>query len=455
MLGACANLPPAPQPALPMPAAWAIESPWREGQPRDGAPKGPWWQHYGDPLLDQLQRQAREGSPTLAAAGARLQQARALAASASAGLFPSLSLGSRAARQRISANRPLSSYSSSNFSTVQNDFSAAFTVNYEVDLSGRIEQAVAGAEAAAEQTAADLENTRLVLAADLAANYVNLRAADTELGVLLRAIELQRRALAFVASRRELGAASGLEVAQQQALLDNTLTQVDLLRRQRSQFEHAIATLVGTPAPLFAIAPEERRLSLPEVPLGLPSDLLERRPDVAAAERAMAVANAQIGLAQAAFYPSVTLAPTVGVESRVLASLFEAPSLLWSFGVSAAQVLFDGGRLKANLEFARAGHEAAAANYRRVVLGAMQEVEDGISGLAALSRAAAQAGSAVASAGRVHELASGRYEGGASSYLEVITAQQALLASERQAAQVHAQSLLASVFLVKALGGDW
>jgi multidrug efflux system outer membrane protein len=169
----------------------------------------------------------------------------------------------------------------------------------------------------------------------------------------------------------------------------------------------------------------------------------------------MAVANAQLGVARAAFYPSITLGPTLGVESRSLASLFDAPSLVWSFGVSATQVLFDAGRLRANVDFARAGHDVASANYRRVVLTAMQEVEDGISGLAALTRATTQAGAAVASARRVLELATGRYEGGASTYLDVITAQQALLASERQAAQLQGQSLLVSVFLIKALGGDW
>lgn len=456
VLAACASAPPGQKPVIDVPAAWTVEPPWRAGTPRDGAPKGPWWQQFGDPQLDALQRRAIENNATLAAAQARLTQARAVVASVSAGLYPSLGLGARAARQKSSANRPLSSYSSTNFSTVQNDFTLALTVGYEVDLSGRVAQSIAGATASAEQSAADLENTRLLLSAELASAYVALRSLDTELDVLARSIDLQRRALAFVTARHDLGASSGLDLAQQQALLDNTLTQVDVLRRQRAQFEHAIATLVGTPAPAFAIAPEaERRLSVPEVPLGVPSDALERRPDVAAAERAMAVANAQIGLANAAFYPSITLLPTVGVDSRSLASLFDAPSVFWSFGASAAQVLFDGGRLKANLEVASAGHEVAAANYRRVVLAAMQEVEDGISGVAALTRATAQAGVAVDSSRRVLRLAAGRYEGGITTYLDVITAQQAVLNTERQAAQLQGQTLLACVFLVKALGGDW
>jgi len=193
----------------------------------------------------------------------------------------------------------------------------------------------------------------------------------------------------------------------------------------------------------------------PTIPAGVPSDVLERRPDVASAERAMAVANAQIGVAKAAFYPSVMLAPSIGVDSRTLSALFDAPSLLWSLGVSATQTLFDGGRLNANVDFARAGYEGTVANYRRVVLTAMQEVEDGITGSAALERAHTQALTAVESAHRVLDMATARYEGGATTYLDVITAQQAVLVSERQAAQLLGQRLLTSVFLFKALGGDW
>jgi len=258
-----------------------------------------------------------------------------------------------------------------------------------------------------------------------------------------------------VTARHDLGAATGLEVAQQQALLDSTLTQVDVLRKQRSQFEHAIATLAGTPAPLFSLAPELKEARLPQIPLGVPSDVLERRPDVASAERAMAAANAQIGIASAAFYPSITIGQTLGFESRTLSNLFDAPSLLWSFGASVTQPIFNGGRLAANVDVARANYDATVANYRRVVLTAMQEVEDGITGLAALERADAQARISVETARRVLDLATARYEGGATTYLDVITAQQSLLAAERLAAQLGGQRLLTSVFLIKALGGDW
>lgn len=454
-LAGCASGPAYQRPTLPMPVAWTVEAPWREGRPDDSAPKGPWWQRFGDPRLDALVQQALTASPTLALANARLAQARATLSSTSATLLPQLGLNSRATRQRISANRPRTNYASPNFSTVQNDFVLSMAVNYELDLAGRVQRSVEGASAALEQSAADLENTRLVLTTDLATAYFNLRAVDTELDVIGRSIALQRRALELVSARHDLGAATGLDVAQQQALLDTTLVQVDLLRRQRSVFEHAIATLTGTAAPGFALAPELRPLAPPAVPLGVPSDILERRPDVASAERAMAVANAQVGVAHAAFFPSITLAPAYGVESRSLASLFDAPSVLWSLGVSATQVLFDNGRVKAGEQFAQAGHAAAIANYRRVVLGAMQEVEDGITGVASLDRASAQARTAVATAGRVLDMATARYDGGASGYLDVITAQQSLLASERQAAQLDGQRLLTTVFLIKALGGDW
>jgi len=314
---------------------------------------------------------------------------------------------------------------------------------------------VSGAQASYEQSAADLENVRLLLTADLATAYFNLRQTDIELDVLAKAIDLQRRSLGIARTRHDLGAGSGLDVAQQQALIDNTLTQVDLLRRQRAQFQHALAALTGTPAPLFSIDPDPREMTPPAIPIGVPSDILERRPDVAAAERAMAAANAQVGVANAAFYPSIVLGSTLGQQSRHIDNLFERPSLVWSLGVNLLQPLIDGGRIRANFDFSKAGYEIAVANYRRVVLSAMQEAEDGIIGLAALERASIQSRASVESAKRVLTIVATRYEGGVANPLEVIVAQQALLNSERLAAQLVGQRLLASVFLVKALGGDW
>lgn len=438
-----------------VPPAWSVQAPWRAGTPGDAHAKGAWWERFGDPVLNGLEQQALAGNQTLAGAAARLAQARANASGVSASRIPQASLSTRASRLQISGNRPLTNYNSPNFSTVQNDFAVGLTVSYEADLFGRVRRSVESAVASAQQSAADLENTRLVLSADLASNYFNLRQSDQELDVVARSIDLQRRSLELAAARHDLGASSGLDVASQQALLDATLTQVDLLRRQRGQYEHAIATLIGVPAPSFTLAARNAELTPPPVPLGLPSDVLERRPDVASAERAMAAANAQIGIASAAYYPSFILNPTYGFDSRSLTTLFDAPSLLWSFGVTVTQNLFSAGRLDAGVDFARAGYDGALANYRRVVLTALQEVEDGITGVVTLDSALVQAQKAAVSARRVLDIANDRYEGGVATYLDVITAQQALLNNERQLAQLGGQRLLVSVFLIKALGGDW
>ncbi|HEY9027458.1 MAG TPA: efflux transporter outer membrane subunit, partial [Burkholderiaceae bacterium] len=423
----CAVGPDYRKPDAPLPVSWKLEEPWRLSTPSDSADKGPWWKRFDDATLDTLQAQAMAGSPTLAIANARLAQARATLAATSASRYPQLGLGARASRLKISANRPLTNYATANSSTVQNDFAISLNASYEIDLAGRVQRTVEGAAASAEQSAADLANTRLLLSAELASNYFNLRSTDIELDVLSRSIGLQRRALELVTARHDLGAVSGLDVAQQQALLETTLTQVDVLRKQRAQYEHALATLTGTPAPSFSLPVDLREIRPPAVPLGVPSEILQRRPDVASAERAMAAANAQIGVATAAFYPSFVISPTVGVDSRMIETLFNGPSLLWSVGVSATQVLFDGGRIRANVDFSKAGYEATVANYRRVVLQAMQEAQDGITGLAALDRASTQSLNAVASARRLLEMSAARYEGGAANFLDVITAQQALL----------------------------
>ncbi|MBS0450211.1 MAG: efflux transporter outer membrane subunit [Proteobacteria bacterium] len=457
LLAACAVGPDYSKPAPPadLPVSWQLEAPWRTGTPRDADDKSAWWQRYGDTRLDGLMQQALADNATLAIASARVAQARAALDATGAAQYPQVGVGARAARQKISANRPLTNYAVANQSTVQNDFALTLVASYEIDLVGRVRRSVEAATASSQQAQADYQNTRLLLTADLASAYFNLRATDVELDVVTRSIALQQRALELVSARHDLGAVSGLDVAQQQALLENTLTQVDVLKRQRGLYQDAIATLVGTPAPAFSLAPDISPLVPPPIPLGVPSDLLERRPDVAAAERAMAAANAQIGVATAAFFPSVSLLPTVGLDSNRTGSVFDASSVLWSLGVSATQVLFDGGRIRAGVDFSKAGYEATVANYRRVVLLAMQEAQDGITGLAALDRATAQSDTAVAAARRVLEMSAARYQGGAANFLDVITAQQALLNIERQSAQLRGQQLSVSVFLTKALGGDW
>jgi NodT family efflux transporter outer membrane factor (OMF) lipoprotein len=273
-------------------------------------------------------------------------------------------------------------------------------------------------------------------------------------------LQLQGDALGFITSRHDLGFATGLDLAQQQALVESSAAQLELLDNQRSQFEHAIATLVGTPAPSFSIPRAVPNLPLPVIPVGLPSDLLQRRPDVASAERSMAAANARIGVARAAYYPSIFLGsgfgePNAGWQSNALATLFEAPSRLWSIGLSATQTLFDAGKTRANVRIANEDYSAAVATYRQTVLTAMEEVENGITGLASLDRAATQADASVKSAQDAFDIATVRYKGGVDTYLEMITTQQTLLGNQRQAVQVRGQQFATAVFLVKALGGAW
>jgi multidrug efflux system outer membrane protein len=448
------------RPSAEVPASWQPEAPWHEAAPGDTALKGDWWELFQDPQLNPLVEKALAGNQNLQVAAARLQQAQAQLTIARSALFPAVELSGSASRAKDSANRPLAAYSQPNQSTVQNDFLLGPSVNYELDLFGRVRREVEGARASAQQAEADFENTRLILMATLVSDYYSLREIDAEMAVVRRSLDLQQGALKFVSSRHELGFATGLDLAQQEALLDSSAAQLELLQNQRDQLQHAIATLVGTAAPSFTLASSTDVRPIPALPLGLPSDLLQRRPDVASAERAMAAANARIGVARAAYFPTIDLAPGLGVpsigwESNALASLFTAPSRLWSLGLSASQTLFDAGKTRANVRFADADYTAAVASYRQTVLTAMEEVENGITGLGSLERAEIQANASVRSAQRAFDIASERYRGGVDTYLDVITAEQTLLTNQRQAVQIQGQQFTTTVFLVKALGGGW
>jgi len=456
----CAVGPDYHRPSADVPPAWQPEAPWHEAAPGDAALKGNWWEVFQDPQLNPLVEKALANNQNLRVAAARLQQSQDQLTIARSALFPAIELSGSASRSKDSANRPLAAYSQPNQSTVQNDFLLGPSVNYEFDLFGRVRREVEGARAGAEQAEADFENTRLILMAALVSDYFSLREIDAEMDVVRRSLDLQRGALKFVSSRHELGFATGLDLAQQEALLDSSAAQLELLQNERNQLEHAIATLVGTPAPNFALASSTAVRPIPALPLGLPSDLLQRRPDVASAERAMAAANARIGVARAAYFPTIDLAPGLGVpsvgwESNALASLFAAPSRLWSLGLSASQTLFDAGKTRANVRFADADYTAAVATYRQTVLTAMEEVENGITGLGSLERAEIQASASVSSAQRAFDIASERYKGGVDTYLDVITAEQTLLTNQRQAVQIQGQQFTTAVFLVKALGGGW
>jgi outer membrane protein, multidrug efflux system len=460
VVAGCAVGPDYHKPPAEVPPAWQPDAPWHEAAPNDGALKGDWWRLFQDDSLNPLVERALTGNQNLRVAAARLNQARDQVTVVSSDLYPGVGLSAGAARGKTSANRPLSEYALPNQSTVQNNFVLGPTVNYEVDLFGRVRREVEGARASAQQAEADFENTRLILTAQLVTDYFALRELDAEIEVVRVSLQLQRDALGFIASRHDLGFATGLDLAQQEALVDANATQLELLDNQRTQFEHAIATLVGTPAPSFAIPAALATSALPAIPVGLPSDLLQRRPDVASAERSMAAANARIGVARAAYYPSILLGsgfgePNAGWQSNTLSTLFEAPSALWSFGLSATQTLFDAGKTRANVRIANEDYSAAVATYRQTVLTAMEEVENGITGMASLDRAVTQADASVKSAQDAFDIATARYKGGVDTYLEMITAQQVLLSNQRQAVQVRGQQFATAVFLVKALGGGW
>jgi len=454
----CAVGPDYHRPAADVPPAWQPEAPWHEAAPSDAALKGRWWEVFQDSALDPLVEQALLSNQNLHVAAARLDQARSQVTVARSFLYPDVGLQASAARSKTSANRPLASYSTPNQSIVQNNFTLGPFVDYEFDLFGRVRRQAEGYRAAAEQAAADFENTRLMLTAQLVSDYFTLRELDAEIDVVKHSLALERDALGFVASRHDLGYATGLDLAQQQALVQSGSAQLELLTVQRAQNEHAIATLVGTPAPGFSIPAVVSAGHLPALPVGLPSDLLQRRPDVAAAERSMAAANARIGVARAAYFPTIQLmplVPAVGWQSSAVSSLFNAPSELWAAGISATQTLFDAGRTRANVHIAEQDYTAAVAGYRQTVLTAMEEVENGITGLISLDQAARDADASVESSQRAFDIASERYKGGLAVYLDVLTAQQALLGNQRQAVQIHGQQFLTAVYLVKALGGGF
>ena len=455
LVSACTVGPDYKAPVSDAPPTWKTDAYWRLAQPSHADENPDWWAMFNDADLSALETQALAQNQTLAAALAHYDASRATLANTSAQLVPELDLGASAARAKTSKNRPLSAYSTPNQTVVQNDLTVGPSINYDLDLFGRIRRQVEGARASSEQSRDDLANARLVLTTDLASDYFSLRELDAESDVLKRSVDLQQKALDYVNNQHELGAVSGLDVLQQQSQLDATKVQAQLLLQQRAQYEHAIAALVGVAAPQFTIDSKVERPSIPQIALGLPSDLMQRRPDIASAERAMASANAQIGVAKAAFYPSISLTPGIGFQSTDLASLFSAPSLMWTLGTMATQVIFDGGRRSANVDFASDQYRAAEANYRQTVLTAFQQVQDGITGLSVLDGAATQSRAAVQDANKLLSLANDRYSGGLVAYLDVITAQQSLLTSERQDVQIHGQQLTVAVSLVKALGGGW
>jgi multidrug efflux system outer membrane protein len=443
------------KPVAPVPAKWDVEEPFREAAPKDAVPKTAWWNVFRDDELNGLETDLLAASQTLKVSVAHYQQARASAAVQNATLFPTLGVAPTASRQRYSGNRATGSSFKLPGPITQNSWTIPFTVSYEVDLVGQRRRTIEAAQASLQENAADLENVRLILTAELAADYFSLRQLDSEIALLLRTVDALQKGLDLVNSRHQGGVASGLDVAQEETLLNATRTQATLLKQQRKQFEDAIAVLTGRPAPDFHVAAHELLAEPPNLDTSLPSDLLERRPDIAEAERAMAVANAQIGIAKAAYYPSLQLYGQGGWNSAKISQLLNAESGVWAIGANLAQSIFTGGARRAQVQFSQAGYDATVASYRGTVLGAFQEVQDNITGLEVLHNAQVSQAQAVNASRRQLDIATSRYVGGLVSYLDVVSAQQNLLSNEQEAAIIHGQRLVTAVLLVKALGGGW
>ncbi len=427
---------------------------WKLAQPQDAAPRGSWWTLYDDADLNALEGKIVDSNLTLKAAFARLQYARAQYRVARADLFPTLTADPYATRERYSSNAPKEL---PGYPTLLNDFLVGADFSYEVDLWGRVRNEVAAARANRQASAADLASIELSLRAQLAEDYFNLRAADAQVGLLDRTAQDYKKTLGLVTNLFKGGAAALADVAQAQAQFDNALTQSADARLQRAQAEHAIAVLVGENPSTFRLSVNPLPITVvpPPIDPGLPSTLLERRPDIAEAERRVAGANAEIGVARAAYFPKFTLAATGGLESTRTSNLFNVPSRFWSVGPQVSLPIFEGGRLVAQTAQARATYEEQVADYRNTVLTAYQDVEDNLAALRELKAESETDAEAVKATGTALRQAQDRYNAGIVTFLEVATAETAALQAQISAVNIQARRMSASVLLIKALGGGW
>ncbi|MDB5456870.1 MAG: transporter [Caulobacter sp.] len=451
MLGACSMAPAYAPPVVAMPAAFKETGPWTPAAPAEAQPRGAWWSVFADPTLDDLQARAARANPSLAASAAAYAQARALAAQARAGLLPEIGGAGTGTRYHRSDNAPLRTGGPDDYSAIQ----LGASLSYELDLWGRVRNLVAASGAQAQASAADLESVRLSLQAELADDYFNLRGLDAQEKLLIDTAAAYQRALQLTQIRHDGGAATGLDVGRAQTQLSTAKAQISDVAAQRALYAHAIAALVGETASSFSLPSAQIAFTQPRVPVGLPSTLLQRRPDIAAAERRAAAANAQIGVVQAARFPALTLGGSAGWQSAGGVDLLTSPNSFWMVGPQLAGTLFDAGRRKAGVAAARAAFEQAAQSYRGVVLGAFRNVEDQLALANRLAAEAKDQDDAVAAAQRTEALALIRYRQGAATYLEVVTAQTASLQARRAALALDARRLQASVDLTRALGGGW
>jgi len=442
------------RPAADAPPAWKEAGPWKAAAPRDAIAKGAWWEVFGDPVLNDLEARAAAANPDLKAAVARVSQARAVARLTESDFYPTISLNPGVERERFTENRTVQPTNLVKSYTA-NTFRVPVDLSYEVDLWGRVRRSVEASTASAEAAVAGYETVRLTMHADVASAYFALRGIDSDRGVLRRTIEFRRESLRLAQARLRLGAGSDLDVSRAETELTTTEAESIGLERRRAEIEHALAVLTGRAPSELSIPDKPLDLEPPAIPAGLPSDLLERRPDVAEAERRLAASNAEIGIATAAYYPSLSLTAGAGFESRELKSVFDWESRVWALGAGLAAPLYLGGRVDADVDRARARYEEQVSGYRSRLLTAFQEVEDGLSGLRVLAQQAEAQARAVASSRRTAALSTSRYKAGLVSYFEVVDAERTALQSERVATQIRSQRLVTSVFLIKALGGGW
>lgn len=439
-------------PSAPAPPEYKEKGDWKTAQPSDQSLGGNWWTIFQDPQLDALEQQINVSNQNLKAAEAQYRQARAVLRYNRADYYPTVTAGPSASRTRVSANTPTSSFLRG---ASYNDFVLPFDFSYQADVWGRVRRTVEAAREQAQASAADLATVNLSMHADLAVDYFQARSLDAEEQLLNSTVTQYQQALELTESRFHGGVASEVEVEQARTQLETTRAQAIDVGVLRAQYEHAVAILMGKPPVDFSLPPLPLTAPPPRIPITVPSDLLERRPDIAAAERRVAAANAQIGVAKSAYYPLVALTGGGGFESSSITTLLQGPSGFWSFGLSAVETVFDVGRRRGLNDQARAAYDYQVASYRESVLSGFQEVEDNLAAARILEREARVQSEAVLAAQHSLELSLTRYRGGVTSYLEVTTAQSAALADEVTAVNLLGRRMVSTVMLIQSLGGGW
>lgn len=451
-LTACNLAPDYVVPETETPTAFKEEPGWVKAAPADDETRGPWWMMFSDPVLNDLEAKATAANQTLAVAVAQYIAATAESQYARSALFPIVGLSGSSLRERESHHRPLFGTTSP---SVYSDHTLGLDASYELDFWGKYRNAAYAAEALADASEADLRTAELSIHAELATDYFQIRDEEAQIRLLKQTIVAYRQALELTQARFKEGIAADVDVAEAETQLDNAEAQADDVLLSRAHLEHAIALLIGRAASDFSLDPIPLDAAKPVIPLGMPVSLLQRRPDVAAAERRVFSANAEIGVAKAAYYPDFSLDAAGGYEGNAVSNWFEGPSRFWSVGPSMALTLFDSGARDALDVEAEAAYDEAAANYRNTVLNAYREVEDNLAGIRLLDDEAKAETAAVGAAQRALDYANARYENSVNTYLEVVNAQATALQTQRQAVDVNAQALNARVALIKSLGGTW